>query len=1151
MIFLFIAILSATPLTSSGKDVFLRGRYIEVGIHNVASYGTDSNPPSGFKTSSHTGRWSKGLGFTADWAGDGWSTFAGDYFLPGSPLEGWSIEYQDSPTGGETVNIMKGRVGRQSFGPSSFEMTSKAWEPTMADQLNTAVWIGTGGKLKVSKSIQFRTDKKYFTTKVTLKNTGSSKMHNVEYMRNVDPDQGQPHGCGFGTYNYVKYQPFATGDPTGFVKTGAENTALVIAHSSGSCSPMTLGLGTVHPKARVNHFGFQNNDADAVIGNSPNTQWKSYSESKQHFADQGINLAFRFEELEAGESVSFAFAYVLSADDLEEAMDSINALIMVQPTEAVGGTSVLFSCKLAEAVSGTKMSFYVTRSGTETKVGTANVPTSTGGSLYQVMFDSTGFSSQPDYEFKCSADTGSTIHETSKVIGIDNGGPEIEFTLPSKPSGSSAFGFSNAGATKVRVSNPTGVSSVKFFRETMTIGGIESKLVITDTSAPWEAEVDVSDLIVGIPITIKAVASDSGGRQGFATFSGIVSEPSEPPTNILLSSTVVVETSTVNVNIGVLSSVDPNSGDSHTYRILSGDHLVGVVGSNLVVKGNFDYEAGSTRNVKIQSEDSTGLTFDKSFTLTVTDVNEPPYDITASSSSIDENTLSGTKVADLSAKNPESKAGQSVSWILINSDAGRFSLSGASVVLVGDLDFETQSQRTIEVRAVDSGSPAEFDSKSLHFKVNDVNEPPTLIELSQYSIKEQCPETECTDFGSSIKVADITCRDPEGLSQAHSYTLRDDGGGRFKISGSELQLATTSVNPLDYEETSSVTIQIRSTDNGSPPKFRDQFILINVEDVAEAPVVNPGTCEVDENKPDDSFVCRVAATNTQNDIALDFQIIGGNANKAFKINNCSGIIFVNKGSELDFEDPLKKKYSLTIQVEGGVKSTLVLVPDLPFQNKWYATMSLPIFSAAILAMVWFCILCFKLLCKRKKKWRELNTHASRIIATFTLLFYYMYLSLTRTALRVFNCKPAVPDDGFMYTDFTDLSCQGGLCRCDIPGGLQASLKAPAALGLIVYSLGYPAFILFILKIYKNRIKEDQLLRAAEIGDDRKTSTSNETYTVRKRWHKLYYHFKREYYLYATMFYFAVLMITHRISFSCVEILKYFKYEQREKHTGSS
>jgi len=182
-----------------------------------------------------------------------------------------------------------------------------------------------------------------------------------------------------------------------------------------------------------------------------------------------------------------------------------------------------------------------------------------------------------------------------------------------------------------------------------------------------------------------------------------------------------------------------------------------------------------------------------------------------------------------------------------------------------------------------------------------------------------------------------------------------------------------------------------------------------------------------------------------------------------------------------------------------------LVPDLAFDKKWAAMMCLPLIIAAVFIVLWLGKLLFKLICKRKKKWRELNTHSSKLIATFTLLYYYMYTGLTRSALRIFKCEPVTPDDGFKYTDFTDLSCEGGLCRCD--EGLQAQLQGPAILGLIFYTIGYPLFILIILKTYKNKIKEDQLLRAAGIGDDRKTTTSSEVYSVRKRWHKLYYHFK--------------------------------------------
>ena len=158
---LLTAFLITLTLTTA-KDVFLRGEFIEVGIHNVASYGTSTSTPipTGFKAKAQASRWNNGLGFIADWADDGWlpnsGGFAGDYFLPGSPLEGWSVEYQTSPSGGENVFIMKGRVGHSGILPTSFERTSPRWTGSpMPHQLNTAVWIGTAGStLKISKTIQ-------------------------------------------------------------------------------------------------------------------------------------------------------------------------------------------------------------------------------------------------------------------------------------------------------------------------------------------------------------------------------------------------------------------------------------------------------------------------------------------------------------------------------------------------------------------------------------------------------------------------------------------------------------------------------------------------------------------------------------------------------------------------------------------------------------------------------------------------------------------------------------------------------------------------------------------------------------------------------------------------------------------------------------
>ncbi|MFT3986877.1 hypothetical protein [Aestuariivirga sp.] len=71
--------------------------------------------------------------------------------------------------------------------------------------------------------------------------------------------------------------------------------------------------------------------------------------------------------------------------------------------------------------------------------------------------------------------------------------------------------------------------------------------------------------------------------------------------------------------------------------------------------------------------------------------------------------------------------------------------------------------------------------------------------------------------------------------------------------------------------------------------------------------------------------------------------------------------------------------------------------------------------------------------------------------------------------------------------------------------VQQRLATPATIFLVVYSLGFPLYIAFI--IFKNYrpIVEDQYLRAYGIGNDRETNP--DCYDIRKRYHLIYYHFR--------------------------------------------
>jgi ubiquitin len=99
------------------------------------------------------------------------------------------------------------------------------------------------------------------------------------------------------------------------------------------------------------------------------------------------------------------------------------------------------------------------------------------------------------------------------------------------------------------------------------------------------------------------------------------------PTDIVISTSTFAENIAAGSAVAMLSSADADSGDTHTYSLVDGvgdtDNSSFEISANqLQVKASPDYETKSSYAVRIRTTDVGGLTFDKSFTLSVSDVNE-------------------------------------------------------------------------------------------------------------------------------------------------------------------------------------------------------------------------------------------------------------------------------------------------------------------------------------------------------------------------------------------------------------------------------------------------------------------------------------------------------------------------------------------------
>ena len=110
---------------------------------------------------------------------------------------------------------------------------------------------------------------------------------------------------------------------------------------------------------------------------------------------------------------------------------------------------------------------------------------------------------------------------------------------------------------------------------------------------------------------------------------------------------------------------------------------------------------------------------------------------------------------------------------------------------------------------------------------------------------------------------------------------------------------------------------------------------------------------------------------------------------------------------------------------------------------------------------------------------------------------------------MFNCAPTTPPDGNEYLQVVHEVCDVGK-----PGGTQRKLIIPAIVGLVVYTVGYPALVALVLARNRELVMEDQLLRAKGVGNDRLTNPH--AYEFRKRWGGLYYQFKPDAYFWIVL-----------------------------------
>lgn len=281
-------------------EVFLGGKYIEVGIAQSGSFGTTNAPPVGFHPS--MSEEFDGLGFRADADGfdQGNPPITGDYFLPGDPEESFTVGYRVESGEGEARTFTNAEQEGEVDIPAETENLSSGNELVAETQGTTE-----DGKVQVNQVVSFGENDKFFKNTITLTNTTTEEtVYDVRYMRSFDPDQDADLNDVFETENQVSANP------------PADDQALVVA--TGPVSEQSMFLISFDPRARASSFGFTNRDPwDEAAWQEDGSQLL-----REVYDDIAIAMTFALGDLAPGESVTCTY-YTSLNGDLEEGLEEI------------------------------------------------------------------------------------------------------------------------------------------------------------------------------------------------------------------------------------------------------------------------------------------------------------------------------------------------------------------------------------------------------------------------------------------------------------------------------------------------------------------------------------------------------------------------------------------------------------------------------------------------------------------------------------------------------------------------------------------------------------------------------------------------------------------------------------------------------------
>ncbi len=373
-----------------------------------------------------------------------------------------------------------------------------------------------------------------------------------------------------------------------------------------------------------------------------------------------------------------------------------------------------------------------------------------------------------------------------------------------------------------------------------------------------------------------------------------------PPTDILLTNASVAENSPA-ATVGTLSAVDSTPGDMHTFTLQSDPSgTFEVAGTTLRLKAGvaLNYEAVSSHSIQVKATDSAGSQFTKSFTITVTDVNEPPViSGTPGTSVLEDAVYSFTPTVT------DPDAGDTRTFSIVNKPAWA-SFSTATGALSGaPANADVGTTAGIVITVADSAN-ATASLPAFSLTVINVNDPP-VVDDQTFTIAE--------NSASASSVGTIIATDVDAGDTRTFTVTGGTGATAFSVAADTGQITVANSALLDFETTPSFTLNVTVADAGA---LTDTAVItVTLTDANDAPVISglPPT----RVRPNLTMSFTPTVTDQDGDVPFTFSIVNKPAWALF--NTQTGTL---SGTPSTSQTGTTSGIVITVTDAGGASSSL-------------------------------------------------------------------------------------------------------------------------------------------------------------------------------------------------------------------------------------